>query len=141
MSYRTLDLEPGAQAPGAARRELRHWLSEDGVTGLEDRVLLVASELVTNAALHAGTRLQLSYRADSSTVEIGVLDGAPGGLRLPAAPGAEALPGAGSRLLAVGGRGLGIVRAIADQWGVTEAAGGKRVWARWSRIDLPTALP
>ena len=35
-------------------------------------------------------------------------------------------------ILPEGGRGLAIVAALADEWGITETADGKRVWARWS---------
>jgi anti-sigma regulatory factor (Ser/Thr protein kinase) len=52
---------------------LREWLAGDGEADLEDVVLLVASELVTNAVFHARTGLRLSYAADKSSVEIGVL--------------------------------------------------------------------
>lgn len=90
---------------------------------LEDAVLLT-SELVTNALLHAGSDLEVRLQTDPHRVRVEVHDG---GQRLPLA--ATAAPDATS------GRGLLLVRQLANDWGVDRAASGKSVWFE---IDLRT---
>jgi anti-sigma regulatory factor (Ser/Thr protein kinase) len=107
-----------------------------GDRGLEDQILLVASELVTNAVVHARTRLEVSFAADARRVEVGVSDHDPdpGGSRL-VRPDPAAGPADGA--VPTGGRGLAIVDAMADDWGITATVDGKRVWARWSVRERP----
>jgi anti-sigma regulatory factor (Ser/Thr protein kinase) len=131
VTHRVLALQPGTGAPRLAREALRSWLAGDDLRKLDAEVLLVASELVTNAVLHARTNLELSYTADGQNIEVAVRDLAarlllPGTPRLPVATTETNWP-----LLALGGRGLAIVAALADEWGVTETQDGKQVWARW----------
>ena len=86
---------------------------------LVDRVALVTSELVTNAIIHARTEIRLVVRVDSRSIWIEVLDGTTARPKP-----ARAAPSGAS------GRGLAMVAALADEWGVTETEGGKKVWAR-----------
>src|SRR5690242_4623080 len=100
-----------------ARTALRAWLAGDGLHKLEDEVVLVASELVTNALVHVGTAMELTYAALHGRVEIAIRD-----YRrrsgLDALPSPVAVPEASSTVpLPVGGRGLAIVAALADEWG------------------------
>jgi anti-sigma regulatory factor (Ser/Thr protein kinase) len=99
------------------------------VNRVEDRVVLVVSELVTNAVVHARTTLEVWFAADDRSVAVGVRDFDLDGWRLgrPEAPAGRA-----DRTVPRGGRGLAIVDALADDWGMTETGDGKRVWARWS---------
>jgi anti-sigma regulatory factor (Ser/Thr protein kinase) len=91
---------------------------------LADGARLVASELVTNAVLHAGTPFTLSVVGTDGGIELRVRDGSP---HVPA-------PGPGS-VFALGGRGLTLVGALAGSWGVTaESDGGKSVWARFNTV-------
>jgi anti-sigma regulatory factor (Ser/Thr protein kinase) len=95
-----------------------------------DRARVVASELVTNAVLHAGTGFELTVRApewragdevhDSAWIEVS--DGAPASLPQRADP-ADQKPG---------GMGLYLVDAMAAEWGVERDPGRKVVWARLS---------
>lgn len=97
---------------------------------LAERLLLIASELVANAALHAHTILEISMTADSERVTLGVRDEdghfpALDGLDVPGTdPEANATP------LTESGRGLAIVKGLADAWGLEELGGGKRIWAQ-----------
>ncbi len=128
---RALALEPGRGAPRLAREALRAWLAHDDLRDVEAEVLLVASELVANAVVHAHTALQLSYRAEDGNVQVGVRDGSRSELQQKPVPKPSASAGRNLRTLVSGGRGLVIVDALADEWGVTETEDGKCVWARW----------
>jgi len=87
-----------------------------------DDVILCVSELAANAALHSNSRRSggtFTVRADShpgAGVRIEVEDG--GGPWISAAPDPSH------------GRGLGIVRALADDWGIATTPAGRAVWAR-----------
>jgi anti-sigma regulatory factor (Ser/Thr protein kinase) len=128
VSQEWLTLEPVAEAPRLARAALRSWLAREGLEALEERALLVVSELVANAVVHAGTVLELSFSAGDRSVEVGVSDQDCRAPRLVRQLGdATELEGS----MPVGGWGLAIVAELADNWGVTEMGRGKRVWARW----------
>jgi two-component sensor histidine kinase len=86
-------------------------------------ITLVATELVGNAIRHSGTAerdgVDVTWQIERSSVTIVVAD--PSVVRPQprvAAPEAE------------GGRGLTIVAALSDEWGVDSDGAGKRVWAR-----------
>jgi anti-sigma regulatory factor (Ser/Thr protein kinase) len=113
-----IDLDPVTQAAADARRATRLWLGEGLFPGKRlDDLLIVVSELVSNAVIHARTRLRLVIRYDGRRVLTEVFDGDP---RLPVPPDH---PGD------VGGRGLFLVDRLSLRWG-SEAVGiGKRVWA------------
>jgi anti-sigma regulatory factor (Ser/Thr protein kinase) len=83
-----------------------------------DQLVLIGSELVTNAVLHARTELTLALELRDGRVRISVTDRsqAPATLRH-------------YRPDALTGRGLGVVAALSDRWGVSAAADGKVVWA------------
>ena len=87
--------------------------------GDNNSALLVTSELVTNAVLHARTaHLELSLALHDDRMRIAVRD-------------RDARPPA-SRLLSgdeQGGRGLMLVDALCVGWGVLPANDGKAVWA------------
>jgi len=106
---------------------VRHELSADlALRGIApdsiDEVVLVASELVGNAVRHThsanGTGVGVDWALDDAGVTIWVSDTSP------AAP-APREPTASEP----GGRGLHIVQALSDNWGVRRTDGGKRVWA------------
>ncbi|MEU8776992.1 ATP-binding protein [Streptomyces sp. NPDC048606] len=119
---------PVARGREFAREALRDW-GWDGLDTAED-ALLVVSELVTNANLHAGGCHELALRGgDAFRVE--VYDG---GGDLPKAPPA-ARPGT------PGGHGLWIVRRLADRWGCETHAHGKVVWAEIDGARLRSGRP
>ena len=132
MTYEALALKPGRGAPRLAREALRAWLAHDHLRHVEAEVLLVASELVANAVVHAHTAVELSYQADEDHVQVGVRDRSRNALRLRSLPKPGTPAERNLRTLLSGGRGLAIVDALADEWGVTQTDDGKWVWARWS---------
>ncbi len=85
-------------------------------------VELIATELVTNAVRHGAPVIRLRLRREPFAVDVAVLDGS---TRLP--PTRVAPVSVDSH----GGRGLAIVDALAERWGVDvlPADAGKSVWA------------
>jgi anti-sigma regulatory factor (Ser/Thr protein kinase) len=109
------------RSPGLARRVARDALSSWQLTHLTDTALLLISELVTNAVLHAGTGgmgLELHLEIQGTLLRMEVHDA---DLRGPEPRVPSALDESGF--------GLVIVDALADKWGVRETAAGKAVWA------------
>jgi anti-sigma regulatory factor (Ser/Thr protein kinase) len=111
-------------------RLARHRLEADLGTALRPTlladVIAVAAELIGNAVRHArplpGGVVRVAWRVGGGSVEIRVTDG-----------GGEQQP----RVRRVGryspdGRGLSIVSAISERWGVDRDGLGQCVWARLS---------
>jgi anti-sigma regulatory factor (Ser/Thr protein kinase) len=131
--------QPEPQAVGAARRfvrdTLRAWLG-DGLADLIDDAVLLTSELVTNAVVHAGTPVHVLCRLADAVLEIAVLDYHPARLVPEHVPGGEAPAGR------TYGRGLLLPARLASSWGITYASTCKAVWFRLAVAALPTpAVP
>ena len=84
-------------------------------------VVLVVSELVTNAVEAGASTLELSLAVTPRRLELVVEDDAAGW------PVRAEVPADATH-----GRGLNIVAALSDRWQVTGISGGKRVTASWS---------
>ncbi|MEV4476867.1 SpoIIE family protein phosphatase [Nonomuraea sp. NPDC049504] len=114
------------QAPAHARKFVRQVLGEWRLSHLAEDAVLLTSELVTNAVLHAGTGVELTCRLDvdatPAKLEIEVEDHHP----------ARTIPPAGEppSADATSGRGLALAGMLADAWGVTYTKRAKRVWVR-----------
>lgn len=115
---------PAAESAAEARHFLRAALESVTVADppIETAVLLV-SELVTNAFLHARTEIVVRYSVRSTAVHVEVSDGEGAPPRPRNAPEE-----------ATDGRGLVIVSALASRWGIDAADHGKSVW-----FELPIA--
>ncbi|WP_405442072.1 ATP-binding protein [Streptomyces niveus] len=118
---------------GLARLELRKALTGWGLSALEDSATLVLSELVTNAVRHA--RVPSGREIETRFMPMGLPE--PDGLRIEVHDASALRP-----LVRTGdpgacdGRGLVIVDALADAWGVSDRVGvGKLVWAAWRPAD------
>jgi anti-sigma regulatory factor (Ser/Thr protein kinase) len=125
-------LAADAASVPAARRFVADGLTAWGEGGLVDTGELVASELSSNAALHASAEFMhvtLERTADAAAgVRVAVEDDGPVGVE---AVLARTLGGDGLSWdeLDATGRGLTIVAMLAGRWGVDQTARGKRVWA------------
>jgi serine phosphatase RsbU (regulator of sigma subunit)/anti-sigma regulatory factor (Ser/Thr protein kinase)/PAS domain-containing protein len=118
-----------AKARAFAREMLEAWDAGD----LADSVVLLVSELVTNAVVHAGTTARLELRLDPQSVRVEVEDLHPRRV-LPmvvAEPTEEAEEG----------RGLLITFSLASAWGVDYTSASKRVWLRFDRPVDQLSVP
>jgi len=118
-----------AQARAFAREMLETWDAGD----LADSVVLLVSELVTNAVVHAGTTARLELRLDPQSVRVEVEDLHP----------KRALPMVVDQPTAEAenGRGLLITFSLASAWGVDYTSASKRVWLRFDRPADQLAAP
>ncbi|MFJ8140204.1 ATP-binding protein [Streptomyces sp. NPDC096013] len=110
----------------AARRFAHAFLVEQGLAEAErsDDVLLCVSELATNALVHgvpAGRQFRVALRYDGQVLRVEAHDSGGG------VPRADRCPEDTDE----GGRGLLLVAALADKWGVRERELGKVVWAEF----------
>ena len=126
---RTTTLDPDASSAAKARSFLRASMRRWEITEPQDSALLLTSELVTNAVVHARTRVALTVAIAKATLEVAVADR---NMRLPRPRYApeQAPPTSTPLWLEDGGRGLLIVNALADEWGIAEERHGKHVWFR-----------
>lgn len=118
--------EPEPAAVPAARHFVRETLRSWNVPGSDELLAdaeLLTSELVTNAVVHAETRVRVTCRAESDEVEVSVLDWQPG-RAVARSPDREADANR------AGGRGLLLPGALSSSWGVTYASAAKSVWFR-----------
>ncbi|WP_405985029.1 ATP-binding protein [Streptomyces sp. NBC_00872] len=118
---------PAAKAARARARELAE---EWQLTEMSDALESAVSELVSNAVVHGratrGSRVTVTYELDGARLRVEVRDRATG------MPQTVPPPGRGDgdvpERLAEGGRGLLMVGALADRWGVLRHVIGKSVW-------------
>lgn len=130
-----MTVAPDPAEVGRARRWARARLLGAGVRGdepLAETLMLLISELVTNAVVHTGCpselRMLLSVpvsaaeRSEAGTVRVEVADasGHPPALRH--ARGDD-----------TGGRGLELVEGLADRWGWSREDDGKSIWCEVDR--------
>ena len=122
-------LRPQPSGVAEARRHVRALLEAAGRADLVEPAVLLVSEIVTNALLHAGTDIELRGRVDAAGVRVEVSDGSP---HLPSRRSYATTSGTG--------RGLLLLESLVDDWGVTRRPGGKTVWFTLSADDQHAAL-
>ncbi|MEU9733115.1 SpoIIE family protein phosphatase [Streptomyces sp. NPDC048002] len=107
------------EAVGHARRFTRRTMRSWGLTGDTDAVLLVVSELVTNALVHTEGPVRLYLTLVNGRLRVAVADTSP---RSPAKPTSISWE-------ATGGRGILLVESMSAAWGTLPVSGGKQVWS------------
>ncbi|MEV6022458.1 ATP-binding protein [Streptomyces sp. NPDC052036] len=136
-----LEIRPDPAEVGRARRWARSRLAGSGIGAeepLAETLILLVSELVTNAVVHTGCpavlRLLLTGVRDDPS-------GAPSGtVRLEVAD-ISARPPVPRHALGdeTGGRGLELVDGLADRWGWDPEGAGKRIWCEVDRCTAAVA--
>lgn len=108
-------------------RTLRQWELDTLVNDAQ----LLASELASNAVLHARTEIRLTLRSDGA-----------GWLRVEVQDHNSRMP---TQLAftddATSGRGLAIVERVAASWGVARDGDGKTVWAELGELATTDPEP
>ena len=129
------EFSPAPETAGDARLFVLETLRDWGVEHSTDDIILLASELVTNAVIHAESMLELTIRRLPDAVEVVVADRVP----------ERAVPKAGPLSVDTspstdngrnGGLGLALAGALATTWGVSYSKDDKAVWFRIQ--DEPT---
>jgi anti-sigma regulatory factor (Ser/Thr protein kinase) len=106
-------------SPSTARRVVEHIISEHRLEAVLDEALLLVTELVTNAVVHAGTDIDVQVDAGAEQLRVEVIDRTPGLLHVD-----SHLPSDQRE----GGRGLLLLDALATEWGTRHFSWGKSVW-------------
>ncbi|MBD0424846.1 ATP-binding protein [Streptomyces sp. NPDC052309] len=125
-----LEIRPDPAEVGRARRWARSRLAGSGIRDdetLAETLVLLVSELVTNAVVHTGCpavlRLSLPGAVtEEATVRLEVDDTSD------RAPVPRCVDGDET-----GGRGLALVDGLADRWGWSREGAGKRIWCELDR--------
>ena len=120
---------PVDRSAAAARGFVRDALLGWGLPEVVDDAVILVSELVTNAVVHAGTSAEVGCIREQDTVRIEVTDhhperGLPAFVNVPTSSDRYADPDG------EGGRGLLMCSALSSCWGVEYTAGRKTVWFR-----------
>lgn len=106
-------------SPSDAREFVSAHLQEWGYQReLIDDLKLVASELATNAVVHAQSGFTLELRLEGASLRVSVSDGSR----------AKPVLGRGDPE-DVSGRGLRLVKTLSSNWGYRRTESGKTVWA------------
>jgi PAS domain S-box-containing protein len=121
--------EPVGRSVAVARAFVRDTLHGWGFADVVDDAVVLTSELVTNAVIHAGTAADVRCLRYETAVRVEVADHYPE-REVP-------VQGRGRQVRDTdneGGRGLLLCAALADRWGVEYTGAGKHVWFQ---LDLP----
>ncbi|HVT20572.1 MAG TPA: SpoIIE family protein phosphatase [Mycobacteriales bacterium] len=114
-----LVLDASPTAVRVARAFVEREAIDRGAANVVDDVALVAAELIANAIQHGSPPVTVAVSGNSDLIRVEVRDHNP---RPPVRPATSATN--------MTGRGLALISALADNWGVTPGAGGaKTVWA------------
>lgn len=115
--------EPVGRSVATARSFVRDTLQGWGFSDIVDDAVVLTSELVTNAVVHAGTSADVLCLRSDDGVRIEVADRYPE--REIPLQGSLATMGSPDR---EGGRGLQLCAALAGRWGVDYSPTHKQVW-------------
>ncbi|MER7824226.1 ATP-binding protein [Streptomyces sp. NPDC054945] len=133
MQVLQVQLEVGADPAevGRARRWARSRLAGSGIGDdepLAETLILLISELVTNAVVHTGCPAVLRMLFGGPGVRVEVADASDRAPNRRQACGED-----------TGGRGLELVDGLADRWGWQREGAGKRIWCEIDRAQKSTS--
>jgi len=111
-STSSVELPCDVSSPAAARRLARAFA---GRHENRDVIALLVSEVVTNVIVHTSSNVELHLSRFDGNVRVAVSDRGSGTVKIRDSDGA-------------GGRGLQLVEALAQRWGVDARQDGKTVW-------------
>ncbi|MFC8131478.1 SpoIIE family protein phosphatase [Streptomyces sp. NPDC057302] len=121
--------DPVGRSVATARSFVRDTLQGWGFTDIVDDAVVLTSELVTNAVVHAGTAADVLCLRSDDAVRIEVSDHYPE-REIPLQQSAVNMGNPDRE----GGRGLQLCAALATRWGVDYTPTQKQVWFQ---LDLP----
>jgi anti-sigma regulatory factor (Ser/Thr protein kinase) len=113
----TIRLSPHPTSARAAREFVARTLLGWGRPDQTEAAVLLTSELVTNAIIHARTEVAVTMQLAGEALRVVVLDES---IEQPSRRSGTDEIG--------GGRGLRLVEALAASWGVSPEGQGKAVW-------------
>src|SRR5207248_3077562 len=113
MTDERWEFPPRSSSVVLARRHVAKTMRDWGLQDLAEAAALLTSELVTNAVLHARTRIVVAASRTGSKIRIGVTDGSP-------------VPPMLRRRTptATTGRGMRLLTTLADEWSAEPDGGG-----------------
>lgn len=123
-------LPPEGRSASRARRVVESALRDARLGGFVDEALLLVTEVVTNAVVHAGTDIELTVVTGEADVRVDVVD-----YSGEAMPVLHSMPGEERE----GGRGIYLLDALSTEWGTRHFATGKSVW--FTLGASPTPVP
>ncbi|WJV45795.1 SpoIIE family protein phosphatase [Streptomyces flavofungini] len=124
--------EPVGRSVATARSFVRDTLQGWGFSDIVDDAVVLTSELVTNAVVHAGTAADVLCLRTEDAVRIEVSDHYPEReIPLQSSPATMGSPDR------EGGRGLQLCAALATRWGVDYTSTHKQVWFQLNLPDRP----
>jgi serine/threonine-protein kinase RsbW len=120
---RTVDLAPKPASVRSARVFTAEALGDGGVeSSVIELAVLLVSELVTNATVHAQSKIRVTVHVDTHWVRVEVDDEGPGKPVLrPSSPSQ------------IKGRGLAVVDRLSTDWGTDLHEDHKTVWFEIAR--------
>jgi anti-sigma regulatory factor (Ser/Thr protein kinase) len=122
--FHETNLSSDPKSPAHVRAFVVQHLGEHRLQHLVEPVRLIASELATNAVVHAQTEFTVTLSERDNVVTLSVEDKQPTHAPSPRPP----------EVLAEDGHGLRIVDRMSERWGVsTDPRGAKLVWASFAR--------
>src|SRR4051812_34911560 len=118
-----LHLPPEPASVARARRFVESALGSVGE--LAEIAILLASELASNAGVHARTAFEVAIRVDHEIVRIEVYDTSP------------LMPSLRTYVAeSIAGRGLHMIAASSERWGFDSLPTGKVVWFELQRVPM-----
>ncbi len=128
VSSLRISLARDISSPAVARRQALRFAADNDVSDPEILVLVV-SELVTNAVVHGAEPIEMCASFDGGTVRIEVSDSTPDIGTVVSPPRASDQ---------TGGRGLEIIDTVTQRWGTIARDRGKVVWAELAANGIPS---